>query len=144
MSRQRYKSEKRKAEAPRLDGESRVVRELEKDPASSIEQHLDMMETGPLRGDDILRRAGGGRTARYDRPDRDPVPLPDEYGMQHNYRLDMSEGSREGDEMTGDEHSFGLQGGDPDLARQPTVDNGLPGEETEREERREGRDPSAA
>lgn len=131
-------------EERRLERETQAVREVDEDPSGSIEQHLDMMEKGPLRGDDIIRQTDRVNPIDADEIEIDHPSLPDEYGMQHNYRLDMSESNREGDEMSGDEHSLGLQGGDPDLDRQETLDNGLPGEESEREEERESRNKSAA
>lgn len=63
----------------------------------SIEQQLDMCETGPLKGD-------------------------------------MAETNREGDEASGDDHSSGLQGGEPELESQPHVDSGTPGERADKEE----------
>jgi hypothetical protein len=60
-------------------------------PSGSLEQKLDMCEGGSMRGDELLRE-------RTDHP---------------NFNVDMSEDSREGDEMSGDEHSSGHQGDDP-------------------------------
>ena len=48
----------------------------------------------------------------------------DELMQRNPFEIDMAEESREGSEMSGDEHSRGLQGGD----------TGLPGEQTRREE----------
>ena len=85
----------------------------------SIEQQLDMVENGPLKGDEILfshgveDRASAGRTGLRE---LDPE------GMEHNYRIDMSEENREGDEESGNDHSSGYQG----------ADAGMPGEMTER------------
>jgi hypothetical protein len=73
----------------------------------SIEQHLDMVESGPLRGDTVEHMHGRQRQREE---------------MEENFHVDMSEGSREGDELSGDEHSSGLQGGDE--TRQ-----GMPGDE---------------
>ena len=64
-------------------------------------------------------------TPRLDEPaDRDPRSLVRLLGRM---RVDMSEVDREGDEMSGDDHSSGLQGGE---WNEPLVDDGLPGEET--------------
>lgn len=71
-----------------------------------------MCETGELRGDEILH----------------------ESRAQPGMRIDMSEENREGDEMSGDEHSSGLQGGEPELESQPHIDSGIPGDETRLEE----------
>jgi hypothetical protein len=96
-------------------------------PPGSIEQQLDMCERGDLRGDEILHHHG------RDRPKQDP-DLRAELDLEENFRVDMAETQREGDEMSGDEHSSGLQGGEPELERQPHLSQGLPGEETLREE----------
>lgn len=94
---------------------------------SSIEQQLDMNEDGPLRGDEILHHHGIPQA----HADAD-IRSVDE--MMENYQMDMSELGREGDEMSGDDHSSGLQGGDPDLMSQPHIDSGMPGERTDDEE----------
>lgn len=86
----------------------------------SITQQLDMNESGPLRGDEILHHHGLPDPAG--RPDGDPMPLAADR-MEHNYQVNMSEEGREGDEESGDEHSSGLQGGE---------NNGLPGDMTEK------------
>ena len=59
---------------------------------------------GELKGDEVLRSHGSG--SRRD--------------LEHNFRPDMAELNREGDEMSGDEHSSGYQGDEA----------GLPGNET--------------
>ncbi len=56
--------------------------------AGSIEQHLDMSEKGPLRGEEQLRT----------------------YTEHPNFHVDESEWNREGFEQSGDEHSAGMQG----------------------------------
>jgi hypothetical protein len=95
----------------------------------SIEQHLDMIESGPLRGDEILHHHGI--------PERlDPRPPLDDRLLEENYHPDMSEESREGDEESGDEHSSGLQGSDQqelqyDRDSPGDADSGAPGEMTE-------------
>ncbi len=84
-------------------------------PAGSIEQQLDMSEDpDSLRGDDFLHSHG----LKYPPGD-----------LEHNYRIDMSEEDREGDEMSGDEHSSGLQG---EEVGQETLERaeGLPGDDT--------------
>jgi hypothetical protein len=93
------------------------------EPDRDIRQHLDMEESGPLRGDDILHRHG--RASRSSPEDQ----------MFENFQVDMSEENREGDEMSGDDHSSGLQGGDSELNPQPVAQSGLPGERTDDEER---------
>lgn len=71
--------------------------------SGSIEQQLDMCESGPLRGDQILHQHG------IDQP-KNPHPSMNERQMETNFQVDMSEENREGAEETGDEHSMGLQG----------------------------------
>lgn len=95
----------------------------------SIEQELDMCETGSLRGDDILHSHG-----------RDPAPYtgdPQDLSelIDENWEMDLAEEDREGDEMSGDEHSSGLEGGEPELESQPNIATGLPGDRTRREDR---------
>lgn len=67
----------------------------------SIEQKLDMCEEGSLKGDEILHRHG----RRKPKPSGDPKPI--DKDMNENFNVDMSEPDREGDEWSGDEHSFG-------------------------------------
>jgi hypothetical protein len=102
--------------------------------SGTIEQQLDMNETGPLRGEEILR---GQRLAdpEYRKNSGEALRPLDEQHMTHNYRVDMSEGSREGAEETGDEHSTGLQGSDQqelqyDKDSPDHADSGTPGEMT--------------
>lgn len=108
-----------------------MVRKREQEESGTIEQHLDMNETGSLRGDEILHHHG--------KPSRefseDPVPIDQ---AMDRFVSDMSEIDREGDEMSGDDHSSGLQGGEPELRRQPHIDSGMPGDVTEEESIREG------
>jgi len=75
-----------------------------------------MCESGRLRGDEILHQRDRGVKAETD-----------------HFRPDMSEENREGAEMSGDEHSSGLQGGDSEFLSQPR-ESGLPGDETRIEE----------
>ncbi|MEK6704529.1 MAG: hypothetical protein AABZ06_01950 [Bdellovibrionota bacterium] len=97
----------------------------------SIEQQLDMCEEGTLRGDEILFHHGrkpepeGGDNYEPLDPDR----------MKENYHVDMAEENREGDEMSGDGHSSGLQGDEMELSNQIHIDTGLPGDWTQRHER---------
>jgi len=72
----------------------------------SIEQQLDMCEEGELRGDAVQRNL---KVA--DEGNQDPTPVDEEFG---SFNMDMSEADREGDEMSGDEHSGGLQGEEPE------------------------------
>jgi len=88
----------------------------------SIEQQLDMCETGSLRGEEVLR-------ANREHP---------------NFNVDMSEEDREGDEMSGDDHSSGLQGGEPELRGQKHISSGMPGDQTEHEELIEKSKPGEA
>ena len=85
----------------------------------SIEQQLDMCEEGELKGDELLYLHGKPTLA----PTEGPREL-DEL-INTNWESDLSEENREGDEMSGDEHSSGLQG----------TDVGLPGERTRLDER---------
>ena len=79
----------------------------------SIEHQLDMCETGSLRGDETIRR-------HKDHP---------------NLAMDMAEVDREGDEMSGDDHSSGLQGEASEL-RGPNhhLQSGVPGDKNEDDE----------
>jgi hypothetical protein len=103
----------------------------------SIEQQLDMVEglPGP-RGEGLIREHG--RTFD-DKRDPNFVKELDGDEMLQNFHVNMGESNREGDEMSGDEHSSGLQGGDSEFEKQPTFDDEMPGEETEKEEKREKR-----
>ncbi|MCM2278881.1 MAG: hypothetical protein NDJ89_12470 [Oligoflexia bacterium] len=103
-------------------------REPERCAPGSIEQQLDMCESGELRGDAIERRA-----KTEDNPEKNPGA--DE--LLDRFEPNLSEPGREGDEMSGDEHSSGLQGEDgipvsPHGHESEQADQGLPGEETER------------
>lgn len=89
----------------------------------SIEQQLDMCESGNLRGDEILHLHG-----HLNQPTEDNE-------MLNNYRVDMSEEDREGDEESGDDHSAGLQGGETELKNQSHIDSGLPGGTSEPKKR---------
>ncbi|OFZ55638.1 MAG: hypothetical protein A2428_14895 [Bdellovibrionales bacterium RIFOXYC1_FULL_54_43] len=93
---------------------------LEGSPGS-IEQQLDMSETGELRGDEILHSHGN-------LPSEDP-DLEDPNEMLTNFHFDMAEEGREGDEMSGDDHSSGLQGGEREMENQDHIASGLPGDE---------------
>lgn len=103
----------------------------------SIEQQLDMVENGPgPKGDTLLRDHG---KTFDDKRDPNFVKELDADEMLQNFHINMGESNREGDEMSGDEHSAGLQGEDSEFTDQPTFDDELPGEETEKEEDREKR-----
>ena len=94
----------------------------------SIEQELDMCEQGSLRGDEILHSHGKDPlTYTGNPPELDLI-------INENWETDLAEEDREGDEMSGDEHSSGLEGGEPELASQPHISTGLPGDRTRREE----------
>jgi hypothetical protein len=81
--------------------------------AGSIEQQLDMCETGRLRGDEITHSHGHPHTE----DDYKEATAVDR--EMDNYNVTMSERNREGSEMSGDDHAMGFQGDDA----------GLPGEE---------------
>jgi hypothetical protein len=111
--------------------------------SGSIEQHLDMNESGPLRGEEILRSHGLSDQDYRQHAGEEPRPL-DPERMQRNYNVDMSEDQREGSEEAGDEHSSGLQGSDQqelqyDIESPDHADSGAPGEMTGKAARR---DPS--
>ena len=97
----------------------------------SIEQHLDMCENGSLRGDEILHHHG--MTEEHSPlPDVPPVDL-----LMDRFQLDLAEENREGDELSGDDHSGGLQGGEHELAGQLHLPTGLPGDLRARSELQE-------
>jgi hypothetical protein len=137
-------SKKKKATAqpkrsPKGEWSDRVTlpEAADRNEPGSIEQQLDMVENGPgPRGDNLLRHHG----QTFD-DKRDPNFIKELEGdeMLQNFHIDMSESNREGDEMSDDDHSAGLQGEDSEFKDQPTFDDELPGEETEKEEDREKR-----
>lgn len=96
----------------------------------SIEQQLDMCETGPMRGDDVLHRHGYERELPKEARER-MVPTDE---IMNTFRADMSEENREGMEMSGDEHSAGMQGGDSEFEHQAHIDTDMPGEQTQDDE----------
>lgn len=107
----------------------------------SIEQQLDMVENGSgPKGDSLIRDHG---KTFDDKRDPNFVKELDGDEMLQNYHVDMGESNREGDEMSGDEHSLGLQGGDSEFVDQPTFYDDLPGEETEKEVEREKKKSAA-
>src|SRR4051794_31112021 len=61
----------------------------------------------PEKERDLTRHLDMELPLSDERPDRDPAPLTRLLGRM---RMDMSEADREGDEMSGDDHSSGLQG----------------------------------
>lgn len=93
----------------------------------SIEQQLDMMEEGDLRGDEVMRRTD--LLATPEEPiSEQPMDLVSEL---RSFNMTMSERDREGDEMSGDDHSSGLQGEDFELQHQGATLTGVPGESLE-------------
>ena len=110
-------------------------REPEVCSPGSIEQQLDMCEEGSLRGDEVSRR-----TAHLPTPNEpaseDPADVLDEF---NSFQVTMSERDREGDELTGDEHSSGLQGEESELSNQPSIDSGIPGAMSREQAESEGR-----
>ena len=99
----------------------------------SIEQQLDMVEEGTLRGEQILHEHGIPDPTDMKARLGEPLDA-DELMQRQCYDLDLAEEFREGSEMTGDEHSNGMQGGESELRRQPHLVTGMPGEQTEHEE----------
>jgi hypothetical protein len=99
----------------------------------SIEQQLDMSEHGSLRGDELLHHHGlepeGEEMAR-----EGEILGVDQLMARNAYEIDMAEESREGSELSGDEHSRGLNGGDSELQSQPHLSSGLPGEQARHEQ----------
>lgn len=98
----------------------------------SIEQHLDMCEEGSLRGDELLHQHGVEAPGEEDAQQGEPLGV-DVLMARNPFEIDMAEESREGSEMTGDEHSCGLLGGDSMSQSQPHQSSGLPGEQTRQE-----------
>lgn len=93
----------------------------------SVEQQLDMCEEGELRGDEVLHSHGLLK--------KETADLSSDDSVRTNFSVDMSESDREGDEMSGDEHSYGLQGDEQQELRtgKEDVETGIPGEAIERE-----------
>ena len=123
------KLKNRKTEKKRMKRDDIPERKNPGDPEpqrcspGSIEQQLDMCEEGELRGDNVLHTHGLD-------PDKDAnVENPEE--MESNFNVDMAEEDREGDEMSGDDHSAGLQGGEIEIENQRHINPGIPGEEPE-------------
>ncbi|MFZ9594558.1 MAG: hypothetical protein ACO3A2_00580 [Bdellovibrionia bacterium] len=94
----------------------------------SIEQQLDMCETGCLKGDEILHSHG------LDPEEDFGEPQASDRLMNQSWNMDLSEENREGDEMSGDDHSSGLEGGDSEFKLQPHISTGMPGDRSRREE----------
>jgi len=90
----------------------------------SIEQQLDMMEEGDLKGDEVLRRSELNYTPE-DPASEEPLDL---LAEMQSFNMTMSERDREGDEMSGDDHSSGLQGQEFELQSQGPSQTGIPGE----------------
>ena len=112
---------------------SRVLDSFDPAPgaAGSIEQQLDMVEEGDLKGDEIDHSLHFSAHQRLDQADCDPIPLDE---LLDNEQMDLSLEDREGDEMTGDDHSSGLQGGEEELKHHPNISTGMPGDRTDHEE----------
>lgn len=102
--------------------------------ADAEAQHLDMIES-----DDSRKPRGDADL--FDAPDDlgepdsqgDELPLAVDH-MIHNFHFDMAEDRREGDDMSGDEHSSGLQGGDVEPVRRHghnKISTGIPGDATD-------------
>lgn len=93
----------------------------------SVEQQLDMCEEGELRGDEVLHSHG---FQKKESPD-----LSSDDSVRTNFNVNMSETDREGDEMSGDEHSYGLQGDEQQELKtgREDVETGIPGDAIERE-----------
>ena len=105
----------------------------ERGAPGSIEQQLDMVEEGTLRGEQVLHEHGIPDPS--DMKERQGEPLgADELMARQCYDLDLAEEFREGCEMTGDEHSIGLQGGESEMRGQPHLLTGMPGEQSRHEE----------
>jgi hypothetical protein len=100
---------------------------LERCRPGSIEQEVDMCENGDIRGDQILYEHGQ-KPLKYT-----GNPIAVDRLMDRTYDMDCAEVDREGDEMSGDEHSSGLQGGELEIEHQRHLTTGLPGDETEHE-----------
>ena len=97
----------------------------------SIEQQLDMCETGDLRGDEIDHSLHLSAKKRMDQADSDPIPFDE---LLESEQMDLSLEDREGDEMTGDDHTSGLQGGEEELKHHPNISTGMPGDRTDHDE----------
>ena len=90
----------------------------------SIEQQLDMVEEGDLKGDEVLRRTENVPNPE-DPTSEDPMDL---FSEMQSFNMTLSERDREGDEMSGDDHSSGLQGQEVELQSQGSSRTGIPGE----------------
>ena len=99
----------------------------------SIEQQLDMCEQGSLRGDQILHNHGI-EDENEDKGQPDSIHELDSILNQY-YEVDLAEVGREGDEITGDDHSSGLQGGETEIKGQIHLGTGLPGDVGEKIEK---------
>ncbi|MFN7685520.1 MAG: hypothetical protein ACK5QT_08930 [Oligoflexia bacterium] len=99
----------------------------------SIEQQLDMVEEGSLRGEQVLHEKNRPFPGELKARQGEPLAA-DELMALECYDLDLSEECREGAEMSGDEHSSGLQGGESELQGQPHLESGMPGAQTAHDE----------
>jgi len=84
-----------------------------------------MCDSGSLKGEDVIRNISKNSSPN-DPSSGDPQELTSEFGT---FDMSMAERDREGDDMSGDEHSSGLQGGDPEVEASSSVhENGMPGD----------------
>ncbi|MEW6057495.1 MAG: hypothetical protein AB1540_12860, partial [Bdellovibrionota bacterium] len=67
------------------------------------------------------------------KPSGNPVEL--DRMAEQNWHVDLSEENREGAEMSGDEHSAGLEGGEREIEQQSHISTGLPGDRTLHEQK---------
>lgn len=100
----------------------------------SEEQHLDMLEGGDarLRGDEVLHNPPEASLEDEDDTDETVRPVDE---LMNTFSVDMSEDGREGDEMSGDDHSSGMQGGESELLNQENIESGMPGQGNDDEDR---------
>jgi hypothetical protein len=90
----------------------------------SIEQQLDMCEQGAIKSEDVIRHIDREENPN-DPPTEDPIDLVHEI---NSFDYTMSERDREGDDLSGDEHSSGLQGDELEIEGQPNINSGVPGD----------------
>jgi len=94
-------------------------------------QQLDMSEEGAIRGGDVEQAHGHLEESASPNEGHDPLAV-DELIARH-HRGDISEPDREGDDLSGDEHSAGLQGDESELQSQAHLDSDVPGSQIESE-----------
>jgi hypothetical protein len=98
--------------------------EAENCSPGSIEQQLDMCESTPYRGEEVERHVQN-KVSPSEPTSEDPQELVEEFD---SFDMTMSEFSREGDELSGDDHSSGLQGEEMEIRDQRNIDTGVPGD----------------